>query len=131
MNGIGFVYMLADKPRAVIYIGVTSDLMGRVFEHKQKLMPGFTSQYGCTSLVWYERHEGIESAIRREKSLKRYRREWKINVIEGFNPTWDDLFLTCYDIDNPFAGRVGDPRDEPEDDGWMAGVGSPVAGEIA
>ena len=131
MNEVGYVYMLADKPRGVIYIGVTSDLMGRVSEHKQKLMPGFTSKYGCTTLVWYERHEGIESAIQREKSLKRYRREWKINVIEEFNPTWDDLFLTCYDTDNPFVGRAEDPRDRPEDDEWVARARAFATGRVA
>ena len=88
----GFVYMMSDKPRGVIYTGVTGDLPGRAWEHRNAVHTGFTSKYQAKNLVWFERHPNIVLAIKREKSLKRYRREWKINLIEGLNPTWLDLY---------------------------------------
>ena len=86
------VYMLASRKHGTIYIGVTSQLMQRVGEHKASIRPGFTSRYGVSRLVWFERFDAIADAIRREKSLKRYSRAWKINLIERDNPNWDDLF---------------------------------------
>jgi putative endonuclease len=86
------VYILASRKHGTLYIGVTSDLIGRVVEHREGLTPGFTSTYGVKRLVWFERHESIVPAIQREKSLKKYHREWKINLIERDNPHWDDLF---------------------------------------
>jgi putative endonuclease len=86
------VYMLASRKHGTIYIGVTSRLVQRVSEHRADMRPGFTSRYGVKRLVWFERFNGIEEAIRREKSLKRYPRAWKINLIETDNPNWDDLF---------------------------------------
>lgn len=64
-------------------------------------MPGFTSKHHCKSLVWYERHDNIVEAIAREKEMKKWRRAWKLHLIEGFNPEWDDLYETCYERDNP------------------------------
>ena len=98
----GYVYMMSDKPRGVIYIGVTSDLKGRVFEHKSEVRKGFTSTYEVKVLVWFEIHPNIVLAIRREKSLKRYLRKWKINLIEGLNPTWLDLYERIDEIDNSY-----------------------------
>ena len=86
------VYMLASRKHGTIYIGVTSQLVQRISEHKARTRPGFTSRYGVTRLVWFERFDAIEDAIRREKSLKRYPRAWKINLIERDNPNWDVLF---------------------------------------
>jgi putative endonuclease len=74
----GFVYMMSNYPRGVIYIGVTSDLQGRVWEHRNSINRGFTAKYNAKNLVWFEMHPNIVLAIQREKSLKRYRREWKI-----------------------------------------------------
>ncbi|MCX8996693.1 GIY-YIG nuclease family protein [Rhizobiaceae bacterium BDR2-2] len=88
----GFVYIVASQPRGTLYIGVTSDLERRIYEHREGLVPGFTSRYGCTKLVWYEEHDRIGSAITREKSIKRWYRQWKIALIEGFNPDWRDLY---------------------------------------
>ena len=102
MNAGGHVYIMASQRNGTLYIGVTSDLQPRVSQHKQGLPPGFASKYGCKLLVWYERHDGIEAAIQREKSLKRYRRKWKLALIEAFNPNWEDLFVTCYERDNPY-----------------------------
>jgi putative endonuclease len=98
----GFVYMMSDKPRGVIYAGVTSDLTGRVWEHRNHVHQGFTSKYRAERLVWFEQHPNIVLAIQREKSLKRYRREWKIELIEGLNPTWDDLFERIDEIENVY-----------------------------
>ncbi|NLS05197.1 GIY-YIG nuclease family protein [Rhizobium sp. P32RR-XVIII] len=86
-----FVYMMSDKPRGVIYIGVTSDLHGHVWEHRNEGHKGFTERYRAKNLVWFETHPNIVLAIQREKSLKRYVREWKIKLIEGLNLTWMDL----------------------------------------
>ena len=98
----GFVYMMSNKPRGVIYIGVTSDLRGRVWEHRNGVNRGFTAKYNATNLVWFELHPNIVLAIQREKSLKRYRREWKTKLIEGLNPTWLDLYERIDEIENVY-----------------------------
>ena len=112
---VGYVYILASRENGTLYTGVTSDLQGRVSEHKQGIKSGFASKYGATNLVWYERHDGIESAIGREKSLKKYKREWKVNLIRAFNPEWCDLFETCYDRDNPFEATFVRKHERPMD----------------
>jgi putative endonuclease len=98
----GFVYMMSDKPRGVIYIGVTNDLRSRVWEHRSAVQKGFTQRYKAKNLVWFETHPNIVLAIRREKSLKRYLREWKIKLIEGLNPTWMDLYEHIDDVENNY-----------------------------
>jgi putative endonuclease len=89
-----FVYLLASGLRGTLYVGVTSDLLKRIWEHKTKVVPGFTTRYGVDRLIWYERHENAESAIRREKQIKEWKREWKFNLIEQDNPYWVDLYPT-------------------------------------
>ena len=86
------VYILASKRLGTLYIGVTSDLHQRVAEHVQGLIEGFTKRYAVKQLVYYETHETMDSAIRREKQLKEWRRIWKIRIIEERNPAWRDLF---------------------------------------
>ncbi|MYB75687.1 MAG: GIY-YIG nuclease family protein [Chloroflexi bacterium] len=86
------VYIFANKPNGTLYIGVTSDLAGRVWQHKSDLVEGFTKQYGVHRLAWYEVHETMESAITREKALKKWNRAWKIELIEKTNPQWADLY---------------------------------------
>lgn len=86
------VYILARKPRGTLYIGVTSDPVQRVWQHKNDMAEGFTKRYGVHRLVWYEVHECMESAIGREKALKKWNRAWKIDLIEKTNPTWADLY---------------------------------------
>mgnify|MGYP003624317549 FL=1 len=88
------VYMMASKRNGTLYTGVTSDLPKRVFDHREGLSPGFTSRYGCKTLVWYEAHDTMALAIQHEKTIKRYPRQWKLNLIEGLNPDWDDLYET-------------------------------------
>ena len=87
-----FVYLLASGVRGTLYVGVTSDLVKRVWEHQTKAVPGFTARYGVDRLVWYEPHENAESAIRREKQIKEWKRDWKLNLIERHNPHWIDLY---------------------------------------
>ncbi len=87
-----FVYLLTSKPHGTLYVGVTSDLLRRVWEHKSKTVPGVTSRYDVGRLVWFENHKIWESAIRREKQIKEWRRDWKIELIERDNPHWLDLF---------------------------------------
>ncbi|TPQ41234.1 excinuclease ABC subunit C [Bradyrhizobium guangdongense] len=86
-----FVYILASKRNGTLYVGVTNDLVRRIAEHKAKLIPGFTRQYGVTLLVYFETYESILEARAREHSLKRWRRAWKLTLIEKLNPTWRDL----------------------------------------
>jgi putative endonuclease len=87
-----FVYMMASKRRGTLYIGVTSNLAGRTGEHKEDLREGFTKKYGVHLLVWFEEYSDIRDAISREKRMKKWRREWKIELIEKTNPNWLDLF---------------------------------------
>lgn len=86
------VYMLASRRYGTLYVGVTSDLIWRVRRHRAGELPGFTRTYDVKRLVWWETHETMRSAIRRERSLKKYPREWKINLVEIENPEWRDLF---------------------------------------
>ena len=87
-----FVYMLANKPRGTLYIGVTNDLVRRVHEHKTQRCDGFTQRYDVHQLVWFETTEAIQAAIQREKQLKNWKRDWKTALIEKDNPVWDDLY---------------------------------------
>ena len=89
-----YVYMLASGRNGTLYVGVTNDLPRRIFEHKEQLTKGFASKYGVTRLVWYEAYDQITEAIAREKELKKWRRDWKIRLIEEMNPEWEDLYLT-------------------------------------
>jgi putative endonuclease len=88
------VYILASKRNGTLYVGVTSDLVKRVWEHNNNVVEGFTRRYGVRQLVWYEPHENMDSAIQREKQLKEWKRQWKLDLIEGANPNWLDLYPT-------------------------------------
>lgn len=90
------VYLLASKPYGTLYLGVTSDLKKRVWQHKNKLAKGFTEQYSVDQLVWYELHSSMVVAIVREKNLKNWKRDWKIKLIENENPYWQDLYLSLF-----------------------------------
>ena len=87
-----YVYILASKRNGTLYIGVTSNLIKRVWEHKEKVADGFTKKYDVDKLVYVEYFRGPENAIKREKRLKKYKRQWKINLIEKDNPQWKDLY---------------------------------------
>jgi putative endonuclease len=86
------VYILASKKDGVLYIGVTSDLVKRSWEHKNNVVEGFTRKYNVHRLVWYETHETMLTAIQREKQIKKWNRDWKIKLIEKENPEWCDLY---------------------------------------
>jgi putative endonuclease len=87
---------MASKRNGTLYIGVTSDLAARAYQHRNKLIEGFTKQYGCTLLVWFEGHGDIEAARTRELQMKRWKRAWKIDLIEQHNPQWKDLYETLF-----------------------------------
>jgi putative endonuclease len=85
------VYILASQLRGTLYIGVTSNLPARLWQHRERTVPGFTSRHGVKRLVWFEMHGEMFAAIAREKQLKNWRRQWKINLVEETNPHWADL----------------------------------------
>ena len=87
-----YVYILASRRHGTLCLGVTNDLVRRVYEHKHKVAPGFTSSYGVDRLLWFECYDDPVSAIEREKDIKKWRRDWKIALIEADNPDWRDLF---------------------------------------
>ena len=87
-----FVYILASARNGTLYTGVTSDLVQRIWQHKNDLADGFTKKYGVHTLVWHEAHATMESAIGREKAIKDWRRAWKLRLIEAMNPQWRDLY---------------------------------------
>lgn len=92
MDKASYVYILASRPYGTLYVGVTSDLIRRVWQHKEGIIAGFTKTYKIKQLVWYEIHTEIISAITREKQIKEWPRDWKINLIQSTNPTWRDLY---------------------------------------
>ena len=94
MEKRGYVYIVASARNGTLYIGVTSNLLKRAWEHREGIVDGFTKRYGCKTLVWFEVHDRIEDAIRREKQMKEWRRAWKLREIEAMNPDWQDLFPT-------------------------------------
>lgn len=85
------VYLMANRYRGALYTGMTSDPLARIYQHRNAIIPGYTARRGIKRLVWFERHDDIEIAIRREKTIKRWPREWKFNIIEEANPDWLDL----------------------------------------
>jgi putative endonuclease len=87
-----YVYILASNRNGTLYIGVTNDLIRRVYEHKNNLVKGFTSKYKVHQLVYYEQTHDIQSALNREKQLKKWKRKWKLELIEEMNPNWQDLY---------------------------------------
>ena len=91
MNKNYYVYILANNKNSTFYIGITNNLERRVYEHKQRMVKGFTKQYNLSKLVYFEETENVISAISREKCLKRWNRKWKLELIEKKNPNWEDL----------------------------------------
>jgi putative endonuclease len=91
MSG-GYVYILASAPNGILYVGVTSDLVRRIYEHRNGLVDGFTKKYSVKRLVYYERYEEIQAAIQREHNMKHWSRKWKVRLILASNPSWDDLY---------------------------------------
>ena len=105
------VYIVASGFRGTIYAGLTSNLLQRIHQHREGTLRGFTARYGCKRLVWFEMHGDMEQAIRREKQLKNWRREWKVTLVEEENPTWRDL---AEDFGfEPLIGKKVDPGSSP------------------
>ena len=92
----GYVYIMANRKNGTIYIGVTSDLVKRVWEHKNGVVPGFTKKYGCKLLVWFEAFEDLDQARLYELQMKEWQRKWKIRLIEEANLDWEDLYPTLF-----------------------------------
>ena len=92
MKSGGYVYILANKPLGTLYIGSTSDLVGRIWQHKHKEIPGFTSEHNIDKLVYYEWHDSLKEMVLRERQLKEWHRNWKIRLIVQHNPNWCDLY---------------------------------------
>ena len=92
MNKAGYVYIMASQRNGTLYIGVTSDLVQRVHQHRNGLIDGFTKKYGCKFLVWFQAFDDLEEARRRELQMKEWRRAWKLREIEAVNPEWSDLY---------------------------------------
>ena len=92
----GWVYFVTNKRNGILYVGVTSNLPARVYQHREALIDGFTKQYGLKQLVYYEVFDDIRLAIAREKAIKHWPRAWKVRLIHGMNPEWKDLFDTLF-----------------------------------
>ena len=90
----GYVNIMASGRNGTLYIGVTSELAQRAWQHREGLVPGFTRKHNCKLLVWFETHEDIQDARLRELQMKKWKRQWKLSEIERMNPNWDDLYLT-------------------------------------
>jgi putative endonuclease len=90
------VYILANKKNGTLYMGVTSDLVKRIWEHKNDLVEGFTKRYKVHNLVWYELHDNMDVAIEREKNMKEWKRAWKVRLLEKDNPDWNDLYDSIF-----------------------------------
>jgi putative endonuclease len=96
MEKADYVYIMASRRNGTLYIGVTSDLPKRVWEHREGIIGGFTRRYGCKMLVWYQALDGLEEARRRELQMKEWQRAWKLRVIEEVNPNWADLYDSLF-----------------------------------
>lgn len=92
----GYVYLMASRRNGTLYLGVTSDIVRRAFEHRNRLIDGFSKDHGCTLLVWFEGSDDIQVARQRELQMKRWKRAWKVDLIEQGNPQWKDLYETLF-----------------------------------
>ncbi|MBB3473130.1 GIY-YIG nuclease family protein [Sphingomonas sp. BK345] len=92
----GYVYLMASRRNGTLYVGVTSGLPARAYQHRDGLIDGFSKRYACTLLVWYEAHDDIQDARQRELQLKKWKRAWKLDLIERSNPGWKDLYETLF-----------------------------------
>ena len=101
-----YVYILASQRNGTLYVGVTNDLIRRVYEHKNGLIEGFTKEYGVDKLVHYEQTSDIHSALTREKQIKKWNRDWKLELIEKQNPGWEDLYDSIASAGSPLSGLL-------------------------
>ncbi len=101
MNKKYYVYILTNKPKGTLYIGITNNLSRRVYEHQHGLIDGFTKKYKLKKLVFFEETDNVQSALQKEKQLKNWHRDWKINLVEEVNPSWNDLSELLYNNRDP------------------------------
>jgi putative endonuclease len=94
-------YMMANRPNGAIYTGMTANLTARVWKHRTGILDGFTKRYGCTGLVWFQRFDWVTEAIRREKQIKEWKRDWKLRLIGDLNPDWRDLAADWFPVNDP------------------------------
>ena len=92
----GYLYILSNKPNGILYVGVTSILVGRIYQHREGVVKGFSKTYGLKRLVYYEQYDDIRIAIQREKTMKHWPRAWKVRLIHGLNPSWEDLYPSLF-----------------------------------
>ena len=92
----GYVYLMASQRNGTLYLGVTSDLIQRAYQHRNKLIDGFSREHGCWLLVWFEASDDIQAARQRELQMKKWKRAWKLELIETMNPQWKDLYDTLF-----------------------------------
>ena len=92
----GYVYLMASRRNGTLYLGVTSDLPARAYQHRNKLVDGFSKEHDCTLLVWYEAHDDLQNARQRELQMKKWKRAWKVALVEASNPQWKDLYETLF-----------------------------------
>ena len=92
----GYVYLMASRRNGTLYLGVTSDLPARTYQHRNRLIDGFSKEHGCTLLVWFETYDDLQSARARELQMKKWKRAWKLDLIEQGNPHWNDLYETLF-----------------------------------
>ena len=104
------VYLLASGRNGTLYTGVTANLVARTWQHREHVVEGFSSRYDTTRLIWYELHETMDSAIEREKRIKKWRRQWKIDLIEAANPYWRDLWPEILGASNVIPAKAGIQR---------------------
>lgn len=96
MKQPSYCYLVTNKKEGTLYVGVSTDIRKRIYQHQHGLIDGFSKKYKLKKLVWFEEHTSIESAILREKQIKEWKRQWKINLINRFNPEWKDLSIDIY-----------------------------------
>ncbi|AXJ95991.1 MULTISPECIES: GIY-YIG nuclease family protein [unclassified Sphingomonas] len=96
MGKPGYVYLMASQRNGTLYLGVTSNIQARAYQHRNGLLDGFSKKYDCRLLVWFEAHDDIQDARQRELQLKKWKRDWKVDLIETANPTWKDLYETLF-----------------------------------
>ena len=122
MEKPGYVYVMASRRNGTLYIGVTSDLIRRVWQHREGIIEGFTKEYGCKTLVWYQAFSSIEDARRRELQMKEWKRAWKLREIEAMNPEWQDIYSNLLLFPGEGRGPADDaatgPRPSPGNEGF-------------
>ena len=121
------VYILASQRNGTLYVGVSSNLIQRIWQHREGVVQGFTQKYGVKTLVWYEQHETMQSAIAREKAIKKWNRAWKLRLLEARNPQWIDLWPEIIGQEPPVSNDLSLPRTSNTPSFPSVSIGNPAA----